>query len=167
VVTRRDQRTLHPAFSICKNSPICVQKNLALAPLACNDWNAIEEDANGWRNISTALTMRSKRESDCFQQLTSGLPRYSHLTAESLLAEADTADTNLVHGRAVELQAHDHELRGIENFRVPRRLKGGERCADRLEHNFPIVVETLVVDYRELREFLFEGWWDRSEPARG
>ena len=44
---------------------------------------------------------------------------YSDLTAESLFAEADTADTDFVHRCAVELQAHDPELRRIENFRVP------------------------------------------------
>ena len=82
---------------------------------------------------------------------------YSRLTAESLFAEADTADTDLVHGRAVELQAHDPELRGIENFRVPRRLKSGEQCTERLEHDFPVLVVTLVVQYRELREFLHSG----------
>ena len=38
--------------------------------------------------------------------------------AESLFAEPDAADTDFVHGRAVELQAHDPELAGIERFGV-------------------------------------------------
>jgi hypothetical protein len=56
-----------------------------------------------WRNIAIALTMRSNLRR-LFSAIDFRIARYSHLTAESLFAEADTADTDLVHGRAVELQ---------------------------------------------------------------
>ena len=87
--------------------------------------------------------------------------------AVSLFAEADAADTDFVHGRAVELQTHDPELGGIERFGVTGRLKRGERRANRLEDDFPILVVTLLVHLRELREFLFERWRNRNKSADG
>ena len=65
-----------------------------------------------------------------------------------LFAETDAADTDLVHGRAVELQAHSVELGGIERLGGTGRLKRGEGRANRLEDDFPILVENLLIQLR-------------------
>src|SRR5580765_7255886 len=83
----------------------------------------------------------------------------------SLLAEANPADTDFIHGGAIEFQLDDAEFGGIEWPGIVSSAKGGKRRANGLKNRFPILVVSLVIENLQFRKLFLERRRDGDELA--